>query len=435
MVSPPGETLNNRAVRPKTDHRKHDDHKHPSRSSHPTARLESDGAHPRVPVPNHPPQHQHEAGEDGGEAQGEEKGHRPIESPECNESENEPDSDQRLFGITQGIGPGPASSSTDSRAAGAHVECVIWAVGDAIEALHTALIDHHPEIANFLVHPDVGGADGRAGRTALAGIGDPNTDGSQSIGQRKGRTVRAAVGAIALGPEDKDHEETADEEGQHGDGQTRECRPELTSHELRGDRSERIADRNLVDRRPQEHVDKGDDGNRPEQAGAQRPRSDPDFDQQPSAEILERDEVTAPAAEKPTEEDGHCDRRDEEDQTGVHDPVFGELHALGWLDGAQGRPLQQPLGCVGDHHDVDRNQREGAPPRRVLRSQTSWLDHREGRRGRRRGPGIAFRSFALRHPNTVSEAPWSAMGTVPGTQRCAAQRRRPGTEAVFSQRV
>ncbi len=303
-----------------------------------------------------------------------------VEAPKSGESEDEGEPDEDLLRPSRGSRGGPPPSPAHGRPAGADIEGVVGAVGDAIEALHAAGVDDHPVIADLLVDPDVRCAHRGAGRASFARIGDPDPHRRQPIGHSEGRPVGAAVGAEPLGAEHENHRESAHREGQHGDADTRECRPEIRRQELGSDRSEGLPGADLVDCRPEKHVDKRREGHQPEHPRAQGPRSDPDLDQQPATEILQRDEMASPAAEEPSEDRGGENRGHEEDQTGVDDSVFGELHALGRLDRTERHTAQDPLSEMGDHDEMHRDERDGPPERGVPRSKTARLDHRETHR-------------------------------------------------------
>ncbi len=232
---------------------------HPERRRRPSV-LSRIGPNHASRFPEQSPQRQHEACEDRGDAQSKKERNEAIEPTKRDESEHERQPDQRFFRPTQSPRSGPPPSPAHGRASGADIESVVGTVGDAIEALHAAGIDHHLVIPDLFVDPHVRGAHRGAGCAALARVGDPDSDGRHPIGHPERRPIGAAVGAVTLGAEHEDHREPAHRKGQNGHGDTREGRPEIGRQEFSFDRTQGLPDADLVDRGPEEHVDERHEG-------------------------------------------------------------------------------------------------------------------------------------------------------------------------------
>src|SRR5262249_40826130 len=72
---------------------------------------------------------------------------------------------------------------------------VVRADADAIQAFHATRVDHHLVRFHFRMDQDVRGAGRGAMPTLIAGIGNPDPQGRELIGQAKESAVRAGVSA------------------------------------------------------------------------------------------------------------------------------------------------------------------------------------------------------------------------------------------------
>ena len=101
--------------------------------------------------------------------------------------------------------------------------------------------------------------------------------------------------------------------------------------------------------RPDEHIQRGDERHKDQQPRAKRLRREADFLQQPGAEILQRENVTAPAADKTPEDQRRQNRQSKEDKSRVDRAALERIHRLGRLDRRDRLAHQTPLDDVRDH--------------------------------------------------------------------------------------
>src|SRR5262249_47894673 len=86
------------------------------------------------------------------------------------------------------------------------------------------------------------------------------------------------------------------------------------------------------------------------------------FFQQPSAEILQREDMTAPAADISPEDQGRQDRQGEKDESRVNEPLLQSVHGLRRLDRRNCLAHDAPLNDVRDHEQIEKDQRPSSPP-------------------------------------------------------------------------
>ena len=120
--------------------------------------------------------------------------------------------------------------------------------------------------------------------------------------------------------------------------------------------------RNSKHHGPDKHVERGD-----ERHIHQHPRPkwlwvEANFLQQPPAEILQRENVTAPAAHKTPEDQRRQNRQTKKDESRVDESALNCLHRLRRLDGRNRFAHDSPLDDVRDHEQVKRDQCRRAPP-------------------------------------------------------------------------
>ena len=86
--------------------------------------------------------------------------------------------------------------------------------------------------------------------------------------------------------------------------------------------------------------------------------------------------MTAPAADK-TSEDQRCqDRQRKEDKPGVDCSLLERVHGLGRLDGRNGFAHDPPLNDVSDHKQIEQNEGQCAPTAGLRFANAALLNRR-----------------------------------------------------------
>ena len=67
--------------------------------------------------------------------------------------------------------------------------------------------------------------------------------------------------------------------------------------------------------------------------------------------------MTTPAADKTSEDQGRQDRQGKKDKPGVDRPPLERVHGLGGLNRGNGLARDPPLDDVGDHQQIQENER------------------------------------------------------------------------------
>ena len=266
--------------------------------------------------------------------------------------------------------PRKRPEAEEQRVVGAHAHAVL--------ALHAAGVGHHAVVAHLLVHAHVGSAHRGAVTALVARVRDADPPRRHAVRRAEDRPVGAAVGAEALRAQEVDGREPAHGQERHGHPQGRERLPERAGREGQGEAPERgrrvqpvghrgqprLQRRNqrALEGRPREHVDGDAQRDPDQQPRAERPRPDAGAPHQPAAEVLQRDQVAAPAAHEAAEQRGGEDRQCEEHEAGVDPAQLQRLHRLGRLHRSERAAGGQPVGDVGEDEDVDEPQHDGAAP-------------------------------------------------------------------------
>ena len=86
------------------------------------------------------------------------------------------------------------------------------------------------------------------------------------------------------------------------------------------------------------------------------------FLEQPAAEVLQRENVTAPAANVSPENQRRQDRQSKKDEACIEEPLLQRVHNFRRLDGRNRLANYAPLDDVRDHEQIEKDQRRGAPP-------------------------------------------------------------------------
>ena len=367
------------AVRVHADPQQREGGKPPPRRLHAAGRLQVEPMEGEVPRPKHLRRRESEEGRDGSDAERHQHRDQLIDVPGRPEARREHEQRRHLLAPRQGMVFRRRLGHGDRRLAETEVEGVVGADADAVHALHAARIHDHPVRLHLRVDQDVRGADGGAMPALIAGVGHPDLPGRHLVGEDEEAAVGAGVGAEALRPQEVDGHEPADEQERDGHRDGGEGRPELAGHEMVGERRHQRRVRRLREEpergRPDEHVQRGQERDEDEQPGPERLRRDAHLLHQPGAEVLEGQDVAAPAADETPEDERGQDGQGEEDEPGVDVPVLERVHGLGRLDGRDRPAHDAPLDDVGDHQHVQRDER-GGPPAAGLRLANGALRNR-----------------------------------------------------------
>src|SRR5467141_1313818 len=111
-------------------------------------------------------------------------------------------------------------------------------------------------------------------------------------------------------------------------GEFRDQRPRLRAEES-------------IRRRPNKHIQCANERDIDEQPRAKWLRSEANFLQHPPAEILQGENVTAPATDKATKDQRSQDSQSKEDESRVNEPALQRMHRFRRLDG-RNRPPHDP---------------------------------------------------------------------------------------------
>ena len=160
----------------------------------------------------------------------------------------------------------------------------------------------------------------------IAGVGDADFSGRQLVSETKKSAIRTGVGAKAFLSQEIDGHETADEKKRDGDCYGRKSFPKISGDKMVGEfRDKRFVVRvyeESIGRGPDKHIQGGDERDIDQEPRSKRFRSEANFLQHPSAEILQGENVTAPAADKTSEDQRRQDRQSKEDKARVDRPAW-----------------------------------------------------------------------------------------------------------------
>jgi len=117
-----------------------------------------------------------------------------------------------------------------------------------------------------------------------------------------------------------------------------------------------------INNRPHKHVQRGAERDIYQKPGTKRLRRKANFLEQPSAEILQRKDVTTPTTNKTPEDERGQNRQAKKYETSVHEAILQGVHGFRGLDGRNRFAHQSPLNDVRDHEQIQSNQRRRAPP-------------------------------------------------------------------------
>ena len=119
-----------------------------------------------------------------------------------------------------------------------------------------------------------------------------------------------------------------------------------------------------IRRRPNKHVESRDERNVNQKPRSKRLGSDAHFLQKPCAKILQREDVTTPAANKTAEDQRRQDRQSEKDESRVKRSSLQRVHGLGRFDRGDGPTGHSPLNGMSDHGRL--RQRSAAARQRLV---------------------------------------------------------------------
>jgi len=186
------------------------------------------------------------------------------------------------------------------------IQGVVRTDADAIHAFHATRINNHSILLHLGVDDDVRGARSGAMAALVASVRHPDFSRRELVGESEKSAIGAGVSAESFLAQKIDGHEATDKKKRNGDCDRGKRFPKISSdqmiRELRdkgfvlGFREESIGGR------PNKHVESADKRDVDQQPRSKRLRSEANFFEQPSAEILEGENVTAPAADKTSED-------------------------------------------------------------------------------------------------------------------------------------
>jgi len=194
---------------------------------------------------------------------------------------------------------------------------------------------------------------------------DPNFAGRELVSETEETAVRTGIGAKAFLPQKIDRHETADEKKRDGHCYRGKRLPKIGSHQMIGEfGNKRFVRRReeSINRGPNKHVQRANERHIHQQSRPERLWMKPHLFQQPAAEILQSENVTAPAANVSPENQRRQDRQTKKDEACIDEPLLQRVHGFRRLDGRNRLAHDAPLNDVRDHEQIENNQRRGAPP-------------------------------------------------------------------------
>ena len=203
----------------------------------------------------------------------------------------------------------------------------------------------------------------RAVSTLPARIRHSNAAGGEPVKWCKEPSVRTPVCAESLCTEKVDRCEAADKEKDDCNPQTGKRRPEVPRRQVQAEsgpfkiRLEERCKGEPVEDGPDEHVHGQDKWSPEQQSRTKGSWPEMHLAKHPQAQVLEHDDMTPPAAEPSAQQECRKQCQQEEDETGIHDTVLAELHALARLDRGDGRATKPAvLAAEQPDHDVKNDQ-------------------------------------------------------------------------------
>ncbi len=202
----------------------------------------------------------------------------------------------------------------------------------------------------------------------IAGIGNADFSGRDLIGNPEKAAVWTSVSAETFLSQKIDGHKSADKKKRNGNIPGRESRPKFVRDQMiRPLRDQRLVFRFCeisIDGRINEHIKRDNERDKDQKPRAKRLRRKPEFLEQPAAEILKSDDVTAPAANESPKDQRRQNRQTKKDKTGIDRAVLERVHRFGRLDRRNRPSRHDPLNDVCDHQQVERDERAGAPAAR-----------------------------------------------------------------------
>ena len=131
--------------------------------------------------------------------------------------------------------------------------------------------------------------------------------------------------------------------------------------EFRDERSRLCAKKEFVRGGPNKHVERRDERYVDQKAGSKRLGRDAHFLQQPAAEILKRENVASPAADKTTEDQRGQNSEGKKDEAGIDRSLLESVHGLRRLNRRDRPAADAPLNDMSDHPQLQEDERERAP--------------------------------------------------------------------------
>src|SRR4029077_8308945 len=215
--------------------------------------------------------------------------------------------------------------SQERRLSKAEIERIVWTYADAIHAFHATRIDHHSVLFHFRMHQHVRSARGSAMPALIARRGDADFSRRELVGETEKTPIRAGISAKAFLPQKIDRGEATNKQKRDGNRDGRKGRPKIRGHqmigEFRDDWFVRWFRKQSISYGPDKHVQRGAERDVHQEPRPKRLRIEGTFLEQPSAEILQRQNVTTPAANKTSEDERRQNCQAKKDKARVHEPV------------------------------------------------------------------------------------------------------------------
>ena len=183
------------------------------------------------------------------------------------------------------------------------------------------------------------------------------------------------TGAKAFLPQKIDRHETADEKKRDGHCYRGKRLPKIGSHQMIGEfGNKRFVRRReeSINRGPDKHVQRANEWRIHQQSRPERLWMKPHLFQQPAAEILQSENVTAPAANVSPENQRRQDRQSKKDKPSINESLLQGVHGLGGLNRGNCFARHPPLDEMSDHKQIEKDKRERAPAGCLRFSNAKW---------------------------------------------------------------
>jgi hypothetical protein len=195
---------------------------------------------------------------------------------------------------------------------------------------------------------------------------NPNFSQRKFIGEAEEAAVRTGISAKAFLPQKINGDEAADKQKWNRHRDRRKRGPKFGGHQVigkfRDDWTVVLDPKQSIHYGPDKHIQRGDERDIHQQARAKRLWMKTHFLQQPTAEILQSENVTTPATHETSEDERSQNCQAKKDEARVHEPVLQRVHRFRWLDGRNRSTREPPLDDVRDHEQVQKDQCGPTPP-------------------------------------------------------------------------